>query len=115
MVTVQHEFHFTGLPVYAPNGSEYIYTITEDTSQLGGFVTWAAEGAWGADQVKDEGAQTNVVTGLVADDGPVYTIDATFLNEPEADPDPIQLRPVAWAYRYAGAQGQRPDRTEQRH
>jgi hypothetical protein len=91
MVTVQHEFHFTGLPIYAPNGSKYIYTITEDTSQLGGFVTWAAEGEWDADHVKVNGAQTNAVTDLVADDGPTYTIDATFLNEPEADPDPIDL------------------------
>ena len=91
MVTVQHEFHFTGLPVYAPNGSKYTYTITEDTSQLGGFVTWAAEGGWYADQVKGNGAQTNAVTDLVADDGSTYTIDATFLNEPEANPDPIQL------------------------
>ena len=52
MVTVDHVFEFIGLPIYAPNGSKYRYTVTEDTSQLGGFVTWAAEGDRAADQVK---------------------------------------------------------------
>lgn len=89
MVTVQHDFEFTDLPVYAPNGSEYIYTVTEDTSQLGGFVTWAATGEWTANQVKDSGNQSNTVTGLVANTDP--DIDATFLNEPEPAPAPIEL------------------------
>ncbi|MDY6221482.1 MAG: Cna B-type domain-containing protein [Candidatus Alectryocaccobium sp.] len=89
MVTVDHTFHFKDLPVYAPNGSEYIYTITEDTSQLGGFVTWAAEGEVYADQVKSYGSKTNAVTGLVADTNP--DIDATFFNEPETNPAPIRL------------------------
>lgn len=89
MVTVEHTFRFTGLPVYAPNGSEYIYTVTEDTSQLGGFTTWSAEGEWYDYEVKDNGTQSNVVTDLVADDNP--DIDATFLNEPEQAPQPIQL------------------------
>lgn len=89
MVTAEHTFIVEGLPVYAPNGSEYIYTVTEDTSQLGGFVTWAAEGEWDANQVKVYGAQSIAVTGLAADTD--SDIDATFLNESEADPDPIRL------------------------
>lgn len=89
MVTVECELIFADLTVYAPNGSEYTYTITEDTSQLGGFVTWAAEGEWDADQVKDNGTLTDSVTSLVADTDP--DIDATFLNEPETNPDPINL------------------------
>lgn len=89
MVTVECELIFADLTVYAPNGSEYTYTITEDTSQLGGFVTWAAEGEWDADQVKDNDTLTDSVTSLVADTDP--DIDATFLNEPETDPDPVQL------------------------
>ena len=89
MVTVDHVFEFTELPIYAPNGSKYRYTVTEDTSQLGGFVTWAAEGNQAADQVKGNGTKTNAVTGLAADTDP--DIDATFLNEPEPTPDLIDL------------------------
>lgn len=89
IVTVEHTFDFIGLPVYAPNGSAYIYTVTEDTSQLGGFVTWAAEGEWYDYEVKDNGTQTNAVTGLVS--GANSDIDATFLNEPKLAPEPIQL------------------------
>lgn len=89
IVTVEHVFEFTNLPVYAPNGSKYLYTVTEDTSQLGGFVTWASEGDLTAGQIEEKGSQSNAVTGLVADRN--EDIDATFLNEPETNPAPIRL------------------------
>lgn len=89
MVTVEHTFTFDDLPIYAPNGSKYIYTVTEDTSQLGGFDTWAAAGEFSADGVKPNGDETKEVTNLEADENP--DIDATFLNEPEPTPALIQL------------------------
>lgn len=35
---------WTGLPIYAPNGSKYVYSIQENTGNLGGYLTYAAEG-----------------------------------------------------------------------
>ena len=32
---------FENLPIYAPNGSKYVYRVYEDKSILGGFDTWA--------------------------------------------------------------------------
>lgn len=88
-VTAEHIFTFDDLPVYAPNGSKYIYTVTEDKSQLGGFITWASEGDSTADSIKTDDNLSNAVSGLVADNS--SDIDATFLNQPETAPDPIQL------------------------
>ncbi len=89
MVTVEYTFTFDNLPTYAPNGSKYIYTVTEDTSQLGGFTTWAAKDDRTADNIKTDDNLSNAVSDLVADNDP--NIDATFLNEPQSEPNPIQL------------------------
>lgn len=89
-VTVQHTFTFENLPVYAPNGSKYSYTITEDKSQLGGFTTWSAQGEKTAEALETEGTQEQLgVTGLTAHTD--TAVDASFLNKPEDDPAPIQL------------------------
>ena len=92
-VTVQHDFTFTGLPLYAPNGSLYQYTITEDKDQLGGFDTWAGEGDLDASALESDTngsykGQTSV-EGLTASENP--DIDASFLNKPEESPAPIRL------------------------
>lgn len=91
MVTVKHTFTWDGLPVYAPNGSSYQYTVTEDKSQLGGFDTWAVEGNLEQAAIKNDSDNKDVteVGDLTADND--NDIDATFLNEPVTDPDPIQL------------------------
>ena len=89
IVTVEYTFNFDKLPVYAPNGSKYIYTITEDKSQLGGFTTWAAEVELTANDIKADSNISDSVTNLTADDD--SDIDATFLNEPIIDPSPINL------------------------
>lgn len=89
LVTVEYTFTFDDLPVYAPNGSKYNYTITEDTSQMGGFTTWAAKGDLTVEQVETTGQETTAVSGVEA--GTQDDIKATFLNVPEETPDPIQL------------------------
>lgn len=90
MVTVAHTFTFDNLPVYAPNGSTYVYTITEDKSHLGGFDTWAANGNVTAEglEVDTNKGQTSVGNLTAAAD---ETIDASFLNKPVTSPDSIQL------------------------
>lgn len=88
-VTVEHTFTQDGLPVYAPNGSRYQYTFTEDKSQLGGFDTWAAAGDLPATEIKIDHNKKVEVGNLTADND--NDIDATFLNEPVTAPKPIQL------------------------
>lgn len=89
MVTVEYTFTWNYLPVYAPNGSMYQYTVTEDKSQLGGFDTWAAEGNLTADTIKTDSNKKVEVGNLTADND--NDIDATFLNKPVTAPKPIQL------------------------
>ena len=89
-VTVEHTFVFDELPVYAPNGSKYSYTITEKKDQLGGFTTWAALGDLSAGELAADAYKDRTdVSGLTADTD--TDIDASFLNRPEEPPSPIQL------------------------
>lgn len=89
-VTVEHEFIFDDLPIYAPNGSEYVYTITEDKKELGGYDTWAAADDVKADALKNgtDYAGKTEVRALTAnnnkDSNDKKTIDASFLNAPDA-------------------------------
>ena len=41
---VENTITFENLDIYAPNGSKYIYKVTEKTDYLGGYDTWVAEG-----------------------------------------------------------------------
>lgn len=92
-VTVDHVFTFKDLPTYAPNGTKYIYTITEDKKELGGYDTWAATGDVKADALKNDAGykgQTEV-GALTADNN--TDIDASFLNAPDApDQEKITLK-----------------------
>lgn len=89
-VTVDYTFTFANLPVYAPNGSKYVYTITEDKNHLGGFDTWAANGnVTAADLEVDTNKGQTSVTGLTA--AADKTIDASFLNKPVTPSDTIEL------------------------
>ncbi len=91
-VTVDHVFTFDDLPIYAPNGSKYVYTITEDKKELGGYDTWAAADDPGADALKNGAgyAGQTEVGALTADNN--TDIDASFLNAPDAsDQEKITL------------------------
>lgn len=106
---------FSNLEKYAPNGSEYQYTVTEDTAFLGGYNTWAAKGDKDANDVrsednKDKSAVQNLI---VTPDSPntELTPAATFLNEyPETEREkyPLVVQKV-WKD-YDDAFGLRPDK-----
>ncbi len=83
LVTVEHSFVFETLPVYAPNGSRYDYTVEEDKSQLGGYDTWAATGDVSAENIKIKGEETASISGLSPDE--TEGVDASFLNETNDD------------------------------
>lgn len=92
-VTVEHPFTFENLPLYAPNGSPYVYAITEDKGQLGGYDTWAAADDVTAQELeKDENKKDFVgdLTPRKASADPDTAVDASFLNK-QADPEPITL------------------------
>ena len=82
-VTVSNLFTFENLPVYAPNGSKYTYTVEErKTSYLEGYDTWVAAGDVEASQIdtiiNSAGNKKNSIE-LTPDED--EDVDATFLNE----------------------------------
>lgn len=92
-VTVEHIFPFEELPLYAPNGSPYVYTITEDKSQLNGYDTWAAKDDVTAEDLEVGTYKKDFVGDLTprkASADPDTAVDASFLNK-QADPEPITL------------------------
>lgn len=96
MVTVMYTFTFSELPVYAPNGSRYNYTITENKGQLGGYVTWVEKGERTAEELEQGAPITGTsvqVADLLAHEDPDL-IDASFLNQPEETPSPVRLTGV---------------------
>lgn len=88
-VTIQHTFTFKNLPVYAPNGSEFVYTITEDKSSLGGYDTWAASGNKSVEELEKDAYKGATSVGDLRPDKD-SGIDASFLNKP-GDPGTITL------------------------
>lgn len=88
-VTIQYTFTFENLPVYAPNGSEFVYTITEDKSSLGGYDTWAASDDVSAEDLEKDAYKGATSVGDLRPDKD-SDIDASFLNKP-GDPGTIKL------------------------
>lgn len=112
---------FTGLDKYAPNGKEYVYTVREIKTWLGGYSTWAAEGDLGLEDVaipanlrEDEKA---FVTGLALTDynnGDIpeageIAIGATFLNAQDEDRETVEIEGSKVWGDYEDAFGLRPD------
>lgn len=106
-VMVRHEFLFDELPIYAPNGAKYRYTVAEDKAQLGGYITWAAAGDVAADALVEESFKgITSVSGIAAHEG--QSIDASFLNQPE-EPEIITLTGLKVWNDLSNAFGFRPD------
>ena len=106
-VTIQHTFTFEKMPVYAPNGSEFVYTITEDKSSLGGYDTWAASGNKSVEELENEAYKGLASVGDLRpnkDSG----IDASFLNK-KGDPGTITLTGAKVWQDLNNAFGFRPD------
>ena len=90
-VTVQYQFTFDELPIYAPNGSKYLYTITEVKNDLGGYDTWAASGNKSVEELENEAYKGATSVGdLRPDPDKDPGIDASFLNK-KGDPGEITL------------------------
>lgn len=77
---------FTNLDIYAPDGTEYRYTVTEDKSQLNGFETRAGEGDLDVNQVNTSGISIAELTPAKAEDGKEPTVQATFKNKQTDSP-----------------------------
>lgn len=114
-VTVEHTFPFKNLPLYAPNGSPYVYTITEDKSQLNGYDTWAANGDVTAENLEVDANKKDSVANLTprktsdTPGTPDTTVDASFLNK-QADPEPITLTGTKVWEDLSNAYGFRPQK-----
>ena len=93
-ITVEKEFTFEGLDIYAPNGSQYSYAVTEIKTYLGDYETWAVSGSITADEAqtvkKDENKRESVsalALTMNQDGGRGETAEnvavaATFINAP---------------------------------
>ena len=94
---LQGIFTLDGLEQYAPNGSEYVYTIEEVTDYLNGYDTWAVDQNVTEEKIDDiiEMDQETSVTDLkplvsCVDSGgeeEALTVSATFINQPSANPE----------------------------
>ena len=97
---IKHTFTFENLPIYAPDGSKYTYSVTEVRKELLDYDTWAAEGDLNVENVKvptnlkeDEIDVTiPVALTLNTDEGRGNTASnlipsATFANQREPDDD----------------------------
>ena len=115
-VTVGHTFTFKDLPLYAPNGSPYVYTITEDKGQLGGYDTWAAKGDVPDGDLDAFATETNdaeSVPDLTPRQDPAdpdTAVDASFLNKPEANPTKVDLTGTKVWEDLSNAYGFRPEK-----
>ena len=69
---IDHTFTFENLPIYAPNGSQYTYSVTELRKELLDYDTWAAKG---------DLDNNNITTGTEYEgDGTPVTIDGLQLT-----------------------------------
>ena len=95
---------FENLDIYAPNGSEYKYSVREVKENLGGYTTWAIEGDRTSVEVKQNGTETDIISpadGLQItenkNDGRGGTekdvaVTATFANAQDKDRETVILQ-----------------------
>ena len=94
---LQGIFTLDGLERYAPNGSEYVYTIEEVTGYLNGYDTWAVDQnvtEEGIDDIIEMDQETSVtdLKPLVSSEESggeeeALTVSATFINQPSTNPE----------------------------
>lgn len=101
---------FENLDIYAPNGSQYVYEVTETT--LNGYTTYAAQGDVStAEEVKNQGSEGYTVENLsaieVGNPG-TSPVQATFYNV-YTDEEKISLTGTKQWNDYDNAMGLRPE------
>ena len=121
-VLLEHEFVVNDLPIYAPNGSKYVYSIQENTGNLGGYLTYAEEGdveVYNASSIVNDTNKVLVINGLepqkvtTTTEGGEATateldVQATFYNVWEDDQEPVILTGTKAWQDYGDAMGTRP-------
>ena len=114
---------FEDLEVYAPNGSEYQYSVREDKTNLNGYDTWAAKGDLEKDgqdnsnkvdaskeaEVSDLKLTPNAGDGTMSAD---IATAATFWNEQPEVPETVKLTGTKKWEDYQNIFGLRPDELE---
>ena len=117
---VQKVFTVEDLELYAPNGSPYVYTVTEvKDGFLEGYDTWAAAGPVEPDAIKGQADAKGTVkisglTPTLVKDGaepPKIPISATFLNARQTE-ETISLRGEKRWEDYGNALNTRPENIE---
>lgn len=117
---VHKVFTVKDLELYAPNGSPYVYTVTEvKDGFLEGYDTWAAAGPVEPDAIKGQADAKGTVkisglTPTLVKDGaepPKIPISATFLNARQTE-ETISLRGEKRWEDYGNALNTRPENIE---
>lgn len=125
-VLLEHVFEVTGLPIYAPNGSKYVYSIQENTGKLGGYLTYAKTGNVELSDASTTFNDTNkvsVIEGLEPQEVTTTTegdeatptelaVQATFYNVWEENQDTVTLTGTKAWQDYSNAMGTRPGMPE---
>lgn len=99
---------FEDLELYAPNGSEYVYTVEEVKTELQGYQTWVAAGDVDVDEVNKEGIK---VENLKPDKNTTKgdaEVKATFKNEQDSNKETVTLTGEKKWQDYNDAFGFRP-------
>ena len=114
---------WTGLPIYAPNGSKYVYSIQENTGKLGGYLTYAKTGNVELSDASTTFNDTNkvsvieglepqeVTTTTEGDEATATEVDvqATFYNVWKDEQDTVTLTGTKAWQDYGNAMGTRPE------
>ena len=111
---------WTGLPIYAPNGSKYVYSIQENTGNLGGYLTYAADGDVEVSAFTGEETSTEIDNlapeKVTTEDGEATAteldVQATFYNVWQNEQEPVILSGTKAWQDYGNAMGTRPEITE---
>lgn len=123
-VLLEHEFVVNDLPIYAPNGSKYVYSIQENTGNLGGYLTYAVAEDVEVDNASSIVNDTNkvlvinslepqeVTTTTEGDEATAteLAVQATFYNVWEDDQETVTLSGTKAWQDYGDAMGTRPER-----
>lgn len=82
---------FEDLELYAPNGSEYVYTVEEVKTELQGYQTWVAAGDVGVNAVNKEGTKVENLKPDKEATKEDAEVKATFKNKQYSNKDTVTL------------------------
>ena len=82
---------FDNLPIYAPNGTQYYYTVIEDRDELQGYDTWADEGDIATDQFTSDPLDGTAYPSAGVTDGVAITgLKPTKVDEGQEPPPDLK-------------------------